>query len=91
MGEPPLIYSCPPWSPVNTTPGKTCRYWAKSGSPPIAGISLISFGVILVTDTFTSVFISCLSADTVTVSICTDEGEISNFRLSICWSFSVIS
>ena len=56
-----------------------------------AGINLISFGVILVTDTFTSVFISCLSADTVTVSIFTDEGEISNFRLSICLSFSVMS
>ena len=63
------------------------------GMDPVSALAMLIglIAVVPTSDTFTSVFISCLSAETVTVSICTDEGEISNFRLSICLSFSVIS
>ena len=55
IGVPPRITTCPPWSPVEITPGNTCRYCAISGSPPIVGILRISIGVIEVTDTRLSV------------------------------------
>ncbi len=66
------MYNCPPWSPVNTTPGNTCKYWAKSGSPPTDGICVICFGVTFTAETLVSVFASVLSAVISTSLMLTD-------------------
>ncbi len=63
MGEPPRMYNCPPWSPVKVTPGKTCKYCAKSGVPPTDGILVICFEVMVTVLVFTSVLDSCLAAE----------------------------
>ena len=64
MGEPPRMYSCPPWSPVDTKPGNTCRACTKSGAPPKLGMRLMSAGRMVSTEVRTWVVCSSRSART---------------------------
>ena len=73
------------------TPGVVCKYWAKSGSPPIATTLAISFGVAVITDIFTSVFLSSASALYSNSSRTSSLTSIKKFLVIILPDFNSIS
>ena len=90
IGDPPRTYSCPPWSPVKITPGTTCRYWARSASPPTVGSRSICLGVSLVMPTCTRVWASCFSAVTSNSFIWMAPCRTKRFSVTI-WSLPTLT